>query len=212
MNITIIGTGNMAKGIALRAVSGGHSVNLHAKDLSKGSALATAIQAAAPSDVTVEVKAVGGPADEVVVLAVPYTEIEAIAGQYGNNLDGKVVVDITNPVDFNTFQLIPAAGTSGAEAVAKLLPKSKVVKAFNTTFAGTLAAGQVDGQPLDVFVAGDDQAAKATVSQVVKDGGLRPVDVGPLSNARHLEGLGLIHMAVQEQISGGWMSTIKILS
>ena len=212
MNITIIGTGNMAKGIATRVVAGGHSVNLHAKDASKGSALAAELKATAPSGVTVEVKSIGSPTDEVVVLAVPYTEVAAIATQYGDKFRGKVIVDITNPVDFNTFQLIPAPGESGVEEIAKLLPDSRLVKAFNTVFAGTLATGQVGGQPLDVFVAGDDQAAKATVAQFIKDGGLRPVDVGPLSNARHLEGFGLMHMALQDQLGSGWMSTIKILS
>ena len=211
MNITIIGTGNMAKGIATRVVAGGHSVQLHAKDASKGGALANELKANAPSGVTVEVKAIGSPTDEVVILAIPYTEVASVAEQYADKLNTKVVVDITNPVDFNTFQLIPAAGMSGAEEIAKLLPNSKVVKAFNTTFAGTLGAGEVDGKPLDVFVAGDDQAAKATVSQLVKDGGLRPVDVGPLSNSRHLEGLGLMHMALQDQLGSGWMSAIKIL-
>jgi predicted dinucleotide-binding enzyme len=212
MNITIIGTGNMAKGIATRAVAGGHSVNLHAKDLSKGTNLAAEIQVSSLKGATVEANAIGSDVDAVVVLAVPYTEVAAIVAQYGDKLDGKVVVDITNPVDFNTFQLIPAAGMSGAGEVAKLLPNSNVVKAFKTTFAGTLATGAVDSQPLDVFVAGDDQVAKDIVSEIVKDGGMRPVDVGPLANSRHLEGLGLIHMAVQDQIAGGWMSTIKILS
>jgi len=212
MNITIIGTGNMARAIATRAITAGHSVHLHAKDPGKGSALAIELQATAPNGVTIDVKAIGSPTDEVVVVAVPYTEVSAIAEQYGDKLDGKVVVDITNPVDFNTFQLIPAAGVSGAEEIAKLLPNSKVVKAFNTTFAGTLVAGAVDGKPLDVFVAGDDQSAKAMVSQFIKDGGLRPVDVGPLSNSRHLEGFGLMHMALQDQLGSGWMSTIKILS
>ena len=211
MNITIIGNGNMAKGIATRVIAGSHSVNLHAKNPEKANALANELKANAPSGVTVEVKVAGSPTDQVVVLAVPYIEVSAIAEQYGDTLNGKVIVDITNPVDFNTFQLIPAAGVSGAEEIAQLLPNSKVVKAFNTIFAGTLIAGEVEGKPLDVFLAGDDQAAKATVSAFINDGGLRSVDVGSLSNARHLEGIGLIHMALQDQLGTGWMSTIKIL-
>jgi NADPH-dependent F420 reductase len=211
MNVTIIGTGNMAKAIGTRLLAGGNSLNLHAKDASKGAKLAEELTSSAQNGATVAVKEVGSPTDDVVILAVPYPEVAAIAKQYGDKLDGKVVVDITNPIDFNTFQLIPAPDSSGAEEVAKLLPNSKVVKAFNTTFAGTLLSGEVDGKPLDVFIAGDDKAAKEAVSKLVSDAQLRPVDVGALSNARHLEGFTLLHMSLQEQLGTGWMSAIKIL-
>ena len=211
MNITIIGSGNMAKGIATRLLDGGHSVALHARDEAKGLAVADELKAYAKDGAEIAAKAVGSPADDVVVLATPYAEIQAIAEQY-DGFSGKTVIDITNPVDFATFQLIPAAGRAGAEDVAAWLPEAKVVKAFNTVFAGTLASGKVDGKPLDVFVAGDDDDAKKTVASLIVDGGLRSIDVGPLANARHLEGFALIHMAVQEQIDGNWMSALKLLT
>ena len=203
MNVTIIGTGNMAKGIATRLVSGGHKVTFHAKDEAKGKELASQFK-------DVSVVEAGSAADEIVVLAVPYGEVENIAKEY-NGFDGKIVVDITNPVDFSTFQLIPAPGDSGAEEIAKLIPNAKVVKAFNTTLAGALAAGTIEGKQLDVFVAGDDQDAKKTLSDVINTSGMRAIDVGPLANARHLEGFGLIQMAVQDQIGTGWMSALKFL-
>jgi len=202
MNITIIGNGNMAKGIGTRLVSGGHTVTIHARDEAKGKELADQLGASFAT--------VGSPADDIVILATPYSEVATIAKAYGG-FEGKVVVDITNPVDFTTFQLIPEAGQSGAQEIAKLLPGAVVVKAFNTTLAGPLAVGTVDGKELDVFVAGDDNEAKKTICELVKTSGMRPIDVGPLANSRHLEGFGLIQMSVQDQIGTGWMSSLKFL-
>lgn len=125
----------------------------------------------------------------------------------------EIVVDITNPVDFNTMGLMVAPGTSQAEELARRVPAgTKVVKAFNTTFAGTLVAGQIGGQPLDVLIAGDDAEAKATLGRLVGDAGLRAVDVGPLQRAQLLEALGLLHMVVQPALNTGYGSTVKILA
>jgi predicted dinucleotide-binding enzyme len=87
-----------------------------------------------------------------------------------------------------------------------------VVKAFNTTYAGTLLAGEVAGQPLDVFIAGDDADAKIKVAELVRDGGMRPVDVGPLSRARQIEGMQFLHIVAQGTLGTNWASTIKILN
>lgn len=212
MNVTIIGTGNMARGISTRLVAAGHAVSVHAKDTAKGATLVADVTAAAQKGGSITVAAIGSTTDEVVILATPYTEVESVAATYGG-FAGKTVVDITNPVDFQTFQLIPEAGTSGAEAIATLAPQAKVVKAFNTTFAGVLAVGQVDGGKLvDVFVAGDDQAAKDGVSAIINDSGMRAIDAGALANARHLEGIALIHMAAQQQLGTTWMSALQIVA
>lgn len=209
MSITIIGTGNMAKGIGARLLHGGHDVTFHAQDATKGAQLAQALQ---PEAASAHAKAaeLGSATGEIVVLAVPYDAVADIAAQY-DGFAGKVVVDITNPVDFSTFQLIPQPGTSGAEAIAAQLPNATVVKAFNTVFAGTLSAGAVEGTQLDVFVAGDDAAAKQQVSKLIDSSDMRAIDAGPLAHARHLEGLALIHMSGQDQLKTNWMSTIKIL-
>jgi len=203
MTITIIGTGNMAKAIATRLIAGGHGIRFHAREMEQGEALAKSLNA--------EVEAMGAQLDEVVVLAIPFGEIVNVAELYGDAFSGKVVIDITNPIDFATFELIPPAGTAGAEEVANLMPEASVVKAFNTTFAGTLTKGEIAGQPLDVFVAADDPTAKETVMQLVKDAGLRAINAGPLENARHLEGFQLIHMSQQDELKTGWMSGIKII-
>jgi predicted dinucleotide-binding enzyme len=122
-------------------------------------------------------------------------------------------VDISNPVDFSTFdRLVTPADSSAAEELAKLLPQgTPVVKAFNTTFASTLVDGKVAGQALDVLIAGDDDAANEKVAALVLAGGLRPVDAGPLRRARQLEHLGFLHMAVQDKLDSGYRSTVKLL-
>ncbi len=203
MKITIIGTGNMAKALATRFIAGGHEIRFHAHEMEQGEALAKSLNA--------DVEAMGAQLDDVVVLAVPFGEIVNIVEQYGDAFSGKVIIDITNPIDFATFELIPPAGTAGAEEVANLMPEASIVKAFNTTFAGTLLTGEIAGKPLDVFVAADDPAAKETVMQLVKDAGLRAINAGPLENARHLEGFQLIHMSQQDELGTGWMSGIKII-
>lgn len=209
MNVSMIGNGNMAKGIGTRLVSGGHKVTLHSRDVSKGQTLAEELKKVShTADVTVV--PIGTETDEIVIVTAPYTEMENVSKEY-NGLTGKIVVDITNPVDFNTFQLIPEAGKSGAQEIATMLAGATVVKAFNTTLAGPLEAGQVEGKKLDVFIAGDDENAKQKISELVKSSGMRPIDVGPLANARHLEGFGLIQMLVQDQIGTGWMSALNFL-
>jgi 8-hydroxy-5-deazaflavin:NADPH oxidoreductase len=204
MQITIIGTGNMARGIGTRALAGGHDVTLVGTEPEKAQALAGELGGSARAGESVE--------GDVVILAVPYAAAADIVRTYGDQLDGKVVVDITNPVDLNTFEPLQVEG-SGAQQIAAAAPGgARVVKAFNTTFAGTLVEGAVSGQPLDVFIAGDDEGAKGTVSQLAESGGLRPVDAGPLVRARELEALGYLHMAVQQNLGTGFGSTVKVLA
>ena len=216
MKITIIGAGNMARGIATRALSGGHAVTLTAKDQAKAVELAEQLEASAVGAASVNAaESKSAVADaEIVVLALPYAAAKQIVADYGTQLDGKIVIDISNPVNASFDALTVEPGTSAAEEIAKLAaPGAHIVKAFNTTFAGTLAVGQVDGIPLDVFIAGDDDGARKQVAALVASGGLNPVDVGALRNARVLEGFQLLHMALQLSGGGhGWMSTIKIVA
>jgi predicted dinucleotide-binding enzyme len=147
------------------------------------------------------------------VLALWYgTNIE-VAKQLSEKLNGKTVVDIANPLNSTYDGLVTAPDSSSAEDVAKAVgPKTKVVKAFNTTYASTLLSGQVAGEPLDVFIAGDDEEAKNRVAQLIKDAGLRPVDTGPLSRARQIEGLGFLHIVTQGDLGTNYASAVKILS
>lgn len=207
MNITIIGTGNMARGIATRALEGGHGVTLLGTEQAKAEALAAELPGEAKAG------AAGDPlSDDVVVLAVWYQAVPDVLARYGDQLDGKVVVDITNPVDPETYAPLTVEAGSVAQEIAGAVPGAKVVKAFNTTFAGTLAEGQVAGTPLDVFLASDDDDAKATVSQLAADGGLRAIDVGPLALAHQLEGVGYVNMAIQPGLGTNYGSALKVVA
>ena len=183
MNITILGAGNMARGIGTRLVAGGNSLTLMSREPEDGATLAAELQAVARNGATVQTVPFGSPLrDDVVILAVPYTAEAEIIQQYHTQLPGKILVNITNPLNATYDGLATPPGSSDAEEVARMVPQGvRVVKAFNTTFARTLVVGTVAGQPLDVFIAGDDAEGKATISQLVEAGGLRAIDVGPLS-------------------------------
>ncbi len=214
MNVTIIGAGNMGRGIGTRMVAGGHSVTFVDANPETAEKTAADGQAAAPRGVQVSTASLGeAELGDVVVLAVWYgTNIE-IARQLGTKLAGKVVVDIANPLNSTYDGLATAPDSSSAEDLAKAIASgARVVKAFNTTYAGTLVAGQVAGQPLDVFIAGDDEEAKRKVAELVKDGGMRPIDTGPLSRARQIEAMQFLHIVTQGTLGTNWGSTIKILS
>jgi 8-hydroxy-5-deazaflavin:NADPH oxidoreductase len=180
-HVSIIGTGNMGQAIAAIAGKGGNSVELIGS-----------------SDAGQQVTG------DVVVLAVPYPAVGEILQTRGDSFAGKVVVDITNPLDFATFDslTVPADGSAAAE-IASALPQSRVLKAFNTNFAGTLAAGVVGSLPTTVLIAGDDADAKALLAGIVTAGGLRAVDAGSLRRARELEALGFLQLtlAAGEKIS-----------
>lgn len=214
MNITIIGAGNMGRGIGTRAVAGGHSVTFVDANPETAEKAAADVRASAKNDAKVFTASLGdAKLGDVVVFAVWYgTNIE-LAKQLGNKLAGKVVVDIANPLNSTYDGLATAPDSSSAEDLAKAIASgAKVVKAFNTTYAGTLLAGQVAGQPLDVFIAGDDADAKSKVAQIVTDGGMRAIDAGPLSRARQIEGMQLLHIVTQGALGTNWGSALKILS
>ena len=180
-HVSIIGTGNMGQAIAGVAGKGGHTVQLLGQSDS-----ATAVTG------------------DIVVLAVPYPAVSAVIAERGDSLAGKIVVDITNPLNFETFDSLTVPADSSATAeIAEALPTSRVLKAFNTTFASTLAAGSVGSLTTTVLIAGDDADAKSTLAGIVTSGGLNAIDAGPLARARELEGLGFLQitLAASEKIA-----------
>jgi 8-hydroxy-5-deazaflavin:NADPH oxidoreductase len=210
--VTIIGAGNMARGIGTRVAAGGNELQILAPEPAHADELARELTREGD-------RATSGGADDtitgdVVVLATPYDGALQFAESRGADLQGKVVVDITNPVDFATFDsLVTPPDSSAAQEIAKRLPEGvPVVKAFNTTFAGTLVAGSVDGQDLDVLIAGDDADAKSVVRRMVESGGMRAIDAGPLRRAQQLEQLGFLHMTLQDTLGSGYGSTVKFLT
>ena len=184
-SISIIGAGNMGTAIARLAAKGGAQVQVLAPSLDAAAA-ATPTGAAAAT--------VGDPlTGQIVVFAVPYSAVAEIIASYGEQLSGKIIVDITNPVDYATFDsLVVPADSSAAQQIAAAIPTGRVLKAFNTTFAGTLASGQIGGLPTTVLVAGDDQEAKNGLIALVTAGGLAAMDAGSLKRARELDALGFL--------------------
>jgi 8-hydroxy-5-deazaflavin:NADPH oxidoreductase len=181
-HVSIIGTGTMGQAIAGVVGKGGHTVELIGE-----------------SDQATPVTG------EVVVLAVPYPALPAVLAERGASLAGKIVVDITNPVNFETFDsLTVAADSSAAAELAEALPASRVLKAFNTTFAGTLASGSVGPNTTTVLIAGDDADAKSTLAGIIASGGLKAIDAGALSRARELEALGFLQISLAANEKVAW--------
>ncbi|HET6651791.1 MAG TPA: NADPH-dependent F420 reductase [Nocardioides sp.] len=180
-HVSIIGSGNMGQAIAGVVTKGGNTVEV----LSTSDA-----DRAATGD--------------IVVLAVPYPAVADVIAKRGDQLAGKIIVDITNPLNFETFDsLTVPADSSAAAEIAAALPESRVLKAFNTTFAGTLVSGTVGTVPTTVLIAGDDADAKSLLAGVVSSGGLKAIDAGSLRRARELEALGFLQLtlAVGEKVS-----------
>ena len=192
--ISIIGVGAMAQAIGARAVEGGNEVEVIGRDAAKAAALAGVLGDGASAGTFGSV-----PAGDVVILAVPSTSAVSVVSQYGDALAGKIIVDITNPFDLTLAGLTTPDGISAAQEIAKAAPMgAHVVKAFNTVFGHVLARGG----PLDVFMAGDDAEAKASVSAFVESLGLRPLDTGGLEMAHWLEGSGLLVVNLARQAVG----------
>jgi predicted dinucleotide-binding enzyme len=208
MHVTIIGTGNMARGIGSRVLAGGHDLTVVGKDSERAEATAADIG----GEGSVKTAVSGDPLEgDVIVLAVYYPDARRAVEEYGEELAGKVVVDITNPLNETFDGLVVPADGSATQELAGLGSGARLVKAFNTTFAGTLTAGEVAGHKLDVFIAGDDEDAKGTVAALARDGGLNPIDVGPQKRARELEALGLIHIGLQSTLGTGFGSAVKVI-
>jgi NADPH-dependent F420 reductase len=204
MHVTIIGTGNMARGIGSRVVAGGHDLTVVGKESEKAEAVAADIG----GEGSVNIAGTGDRIEgDVVVLAVYYPDARAVVEQHSEQLAGKTVVDITNPLNETFDELVVPADGSATTELASLAPDARFVKAFNTTFANTL--GTAD--KLDVLIAGDDDDAKATVAELARTGGLNPIDAGPLKRARELEALGLLHIGLQGTLGTGFASAVKIV-
>lgn len=188
--ISIIGNGNMGTAIGGIAAAGGNTVQYVGRDASE--------------QVT----------GDIVILAVPYPSVAEIVDSRRDQLAGRIVVDITNPLNFETFDsLVVPADASAAAELAAALPESRVLKAFNTNFAATLAAKTVGGaHPTTVLVAGDDDLAKQALLDLVRAGGLNAVDAGKLDRARELEAVGFLQLTLAVQEKVGWNAGVALVA
>ncbi|MER7727125.1 NAD(P)-binding domain-containing protein [Streptomyces sp. NPDC096323] len=200
-SISIVGLGNMARALAGRALAGGNDVEIIGRDQARAKELAAALGGATVGT------AGAPPTGDIVVLAVPYAGAAAVVSEYGDALDGKVIIDVTNPVSPDAQGLVTPDGSSGAQEIAKAAPGgAHVVKAFNTVFGHMLAQGNT----LDVLLAGDDAEAKASVSAFIESLGLRPLDTGSLGMARWLEGTGLVMIGLGNHGAGSFDFTLDV--
>jgi predicted dinucleotide-binding enzyme len=189
--VTLIGSGNMGQAIASVVSKGGNEVELLSH---------------ADSDTT-------HPSGDIVVLAVYYPALQDVLQRHGAALAGKIVVDITNPLNPQTFDSLAVAPDSSAAAeIAAALPDARVLKAFNTNFATTLASGTVGSLPTTVLIAGDDAEAKSALAEVVTAGGLNAIDAGSLSRARELESTGFLAITLAAAEKIGWTGGFAVVS
>jgi predicted dinucleotide-binding enzyme len=189
-HVSIIGTGNMGSVLAGLVTKGGNTVE-------------TFNSSDADKPVT----------GDVVILAVYYAAVREVLAQRRDQLAGKVVVDITNPVNVETFDgLVVPPDSSAAAEIAAELPSSRVLKAFNTNFAATLGSGKVGGETTTVLIAGDDADAKTLLAGIVTAGGLRAIDAGSLKRARELEALGLLQITLAAAEKIAWTGGFAVVS
>jgi 8-hydroxy-5-deazaflavin:NADPH oxidoreductase len=206
MNIAIIGAGNVGKAITGSATKAGHSVTISS---AKGDSAIAAAQESGARAAASNREAVQGA--DVVVLAVPYGAVYEILAEVGAGLDGKVLVDATNPIKPD-YSGLATNGKSGAEEIQGKAPGAHVVKAFNTAFAARQADPNVaGGLRVDGYAAGDDERAKQKVLALLGDIGFNPVDAGPLAMAKHLEGMAWLNISLQTKNGWSWQAGWKLV-
>jgi len=191
MKIGIIGSGNVGKALAASATKAGHTVKIAARDPQHAEDAARATNAQAAESNQDAVKEA-----DLIVLAVPADKVDEVVDALTPDLDGKVVIDVTNRVDVKDPGKV-LDGSSTAERIQKNAPKSHVVKAFNYAFASKMSDPNIDGENLDAYIAGDHEPSKQKALQFAQSIGFRPIDAGPLAMARVLEGMGLLNVLLQ---------------
>ncbi len=200
--VTVIGAGNIGSAVANIAVKAGATTQVLDRDAAKAKAVSDKVIAG-----TVSETAITG---DIVVIALPYPAMHDVLEANKAQLAGKIVVDVTNPIDFSTGDMLEIAEGSAAEQFASQFPEVTILKAFNTNFAATLATGEIAGKPTTIMVAGDDDEAKSSLRTLVDAAGYKSVDAGALKRARNMEAFGAlqINLAVAEQIS--WMGGFAV--
>ena len=212
--IAVIGaTGNMGSNIAKNLSRGNNRLLLFANQKDKVEVVVNDIKSA---NAMAEVEVLDCPTNasweaDVIILAVPYQAEKEIAEKIREVANQKVVISIANPLNETYDGLVTAPGTSAAEELQKLLPGSKVVKAFNTTFAADFATPVIDGKQVDAFVAGNDEEAVNIVTELVKTAGFNPIVTGDLPVSRTLENMQLLLIQLGMKFDYNWLAGWKIL-
>ena len=148
---------------------------------------------------------------DIIIPAVSYESQAEVASKIKDVVTGKIVVSIVNPLNDTYDALVTDPTTSAAEELAKLLPYSKIVKAFNTTFAADFSSPQLEGKTIDCFIAGDDHEAVQTISELVRNAGFNPIVAGKLSASRTLENMQLLLIGLTMRYNYNWLAGWKVL-
>jgi predicted dinucleotide-binding enzyme len=148
---------------------------------------------------------------DIIIAAVPYNAEKEMADKIRDVANQKIVISIANPLNDTYEGLATPSDSSAAEELQKLLPNSKVVKAFNTTFAADFSTPVIDGRQADTFIAGNDEEALATVSDLVRTAGFNPIIAGALPVSRTLENMQLLLIKLGMKYNYNWLAGWKIL-
>lgn len=212
--IAIIGAaGKMGSAIARSLSFGNYRLLLYSTDLAKSAAVVENIKITNPAS---EVEAILCNYNacweaDIIIMAVPYHAEKGIVEKIKDVANQKIVISITNPLNETFDGLLTAPNTSAAEELQFLLPHSKVIKAFNTTFAANFETPVIDGKITDSFIAGDDAQALETVAQLVSTAGFNPIIAGELAVSRTLEAMQLLLIRLGLKYKYDWLAGWKIL-
>jgi NADPH-dependent F420 reductase len=212
--IVVIGaSGNMGSAISKSLAKGNYKLLLCANEQDEVQAVIEEIKKT-NSSADAELVDISGNANwkaDVIIMAVPYEAEKDIVEKIGQAAKQKIVISIANPLNETYNGLVTAPDTSAAEELQKLLPDSKVIKAFNTTFAADFSTPIIDGKQADCFIAGNDEKALQTVSELVATAGFNPLIAGDLSVSRTLENMQLLLIQLGMKYNPNWLAGWKIL-
>jgi 8-hydroxy-5-deazaflavin:NADPH oxidoreductase len=212
--IAIIGaTGNMGSAISKSLAKGQYRLLLKGSKKEELDALVSEIRSV-NADADVEAAVCPTEASweaDIIILAVPYNAEKDIAPRIREVANRKIVISIANPLNENFNGLVTSSDTSAAEELQKLLPDSTIIKAFNTSFAADFSSPVIDGKKVDAFIAGNDEEALQTVTDVVATAGFNPIVAGGLSISRTLENMQLLLIQLGMKYNYNWLAGWKIL-
>jgi len=212
--IAIIGaTGNMGSAISKSLSKGNYRLLLRANNREKLEGLVNEIKTV---NASADIEGISCPVDasweaDIIIAAVPYEAEKEVAEKIREVANQKIVISIANPLNDKYNGLVTEPGTSAAEELQKLLRNSKVVKAFNTTFAANFSTPVIDGKKADAFIAGNDEEAIQTVSELISTAGFNPIHAGDLSVSGTLERMQLLFIQLGMKYNYNWLAGWKIL-
>jgi NADPH-dependent F420 reductase len=211
--IAIVGaTGNMGSAIAKSlARNGSYRLLLMANDTERLAQLKSDLDTSGAETFVINCAREAAWEADIIIVATPYEAEKEVAEKIRQVATGKIVISISNPLNSSYNALVTSDDTSAAEELQKLLPDSKVVKTFNTTFAANFITPIINGKTADSFIAGNNSDAVETVSEVVKTAGFNPVVAGDLSVSRTLERMQLLLIQLAMKNNYNWLAGWSVL-